>query len=618
MKQLKLSRELAFPLEIVTETIAILAKRGAGKSYTASVLVEEMLEARLQVVVVDPMGTWYGLRSPNEESSRPTSYPIAILGGEHGDVPLEPTGGQLVADLVVDERLSAVLDLSQFSKNEWRRFVADFVAKLYQRNREAMHVVLEEADLFAPEGKLKRAGDEQMLGAVYDLVRRGRGRGIGSTLITQRSASISKEVLTQAEILIALRTTGPHDRRAIETWVEVHGMQEERDRVVSSLASLPTGTAWVWWPVAEILRHVAIRDRRTFDSSATPKPGEAKREPKTVADVDLDALAQRMASTIEKAKAEDPRELRRQVAELQRELARAKSQPEVETRMETVVERVEVPVFNGQLEPLTAALADLRSFVEPVLELGDTLRAGADAIAGALDRWSEQKDPRVARAQPARVAAGGPRGQRRDAAPSRGRPAKARETAEGPGVASRSGVAPPPSAASTLTGPQQRVLDALAWLEDVGFPQPTKIQTGFIAGYRVSKRVGGTFGNILGELRSAGLLDYPSAGLVELTETGRAVAAIPDIEPTTRGLQEAVYARLDGPEGRVLEVLVANYPAALTKRDVGELAGYTVGDRVGGTYGNILGRLRSLGLIDYPSPGEVIALPVLFLEGALA
>jgi hypothetical protein len=29
---------------------------------------------------------------------------------------------------------------------------------------------------------------------------------------------------------------------------------------------------------------------------------------------------------------------------------------------------------------------------------------------------------------------------------------------------------------------------------------------------------------------------------------------------------------------------------------------------------NNLGRLRSLGLIDYPRPGQVVALPVLFLE----
>ena len=35
---------------------------------------------------------------------------------------------------------------------------------------------------------------------------------------------------------------------------------------------------------------------------------------------------------------------------------------------------------------------------------------------------------------------------------------------------------------------------------------------------------------------------------------------------------------------------------------------------VGKTY-TALGSLRSLGLIDYPSPGQVVALPVLFLEG---
>jgi hypothetical protein len=32
------------------------------------------------------------------------------------------------------------------------------------------------------------------------------------------------------------------------------------------------------------------------------------------------------------------------------------------------------------------------------------------------------------------------------------------------------------------------------------------------------------------------------------------------------------------------------------------------------SFTNNLGSLRSLGLIDYPQPGQVVALPVLFLE----
>jgi uncharacterized protein len=97
---------------------------------------------------------------------------------------------------------------------------------------------------------------------------------------------------------------------------------------------------------------------------------------------------------------------------------------------------------------------------------------------------------------------------------------------------------------------------------------------------------------------------------------GAAVARDPGIEPTNRGLQQAVFEKLDGPEKRVLQALVDVYPDALPKREVGERAGYTVGERVGGTFGNILGRLRSLGLIDYPSPGEAVATPLLFPEDA--
>jgi DNA helicase HerA-like ATPase len=55
---LKISKELSLPAEAVTETFAILAKRGAGKTYTSAVMVEEMLKASLPVVVIDPVGVW--------------------------------------------------------------------------------------------------------------------------------------------------------------------------------------------------------------------------------------------------------------------------------------------------------------------------------------------------------------------------------------------------------------------------------------------------------------------------------------------------------------------------------------------------------------------------------
>lgn len=63
MNRLHIGQDFDLPLEAVTQTFAILAKRGVGKTYTAKVLTEEMLKAGQQVVVIDPIGVWWGLRS---------------------------------------------------------------------------------------------------------------------------------------------------------------------------------------------------------------------------------------------------------------------------------------------------------------------------------------------------------------------------------------------------------------------------------------------------------------------------------------------------------------------------------------------------------------------------
>src|SRR6185436_1164575 len=209
-KTLEISTGLALPLDAITQTFGIVAQRGAGKTYLTAVLCEEFAAAGLPFAVVDPMGVYWGLRSSAD--GKHEGLPIIILGGEHGDVPLESTSGRVIADWIAAERRSAVLDLSLFGKNEQRRFVTDFAEQIYQRNREPLHLILDEADLWAPQ---RPKGVERMLGAVEDLVRRGRARGIGLSLITQRPAVLNKDVLTQVSVLIALRIVGPQDRDAV-------------------------------------------------------------------------------------------------------------------------------------------------------------------------------------------------------------------------------------------------------------------------------------------------------------------------------------------------------------------------------------------------------------------
>ena len=91
MSQLMLAENLTLPIEAVTETFAILGKRGKGKTNTAVVLVEELIGAGLPTVVIDPTGVWWGLRSSAD--GKRAGLPVVIFGGEHGDLPLEVTAG---------------------------------------------------------------------------------------------------------------------------------------------------------------------------------------------------------------------------------------------------------------------------------------------------------------------------------------------------------------------------------------------------------------------------------------------------------------------------------------------------------------------------------------------
>src|SRR5205085_3412068 len=128
------------------------------------------------------------------------------------------------ASAIVADRFSAVLDLSLMRKGQMNRFMGAFLETLYRLNRAALHLFVDEADAVAPQ---KPFGDEaRTLGAMEDVVRRGRIRGIGCTLITQRPAVLNKDVLTQCEILCAMRLSHNLDIRAIKEWVAVHGDEQ--------------------------------------------------------------------------------------------------------------------------------------------------------------------------------------------------------------------------------------------------------------------------------------------------------------------------------------------------------------------------------------------------------
>ncbi len=149
MKTLNIGKNFTLPLEAVTQTFSILAKRGVGKTYTGCVMVEEMLSAGQQVVVVDPVGVWWGLRSSADGKS--AGFPIVVFGGEHADVPLEENSGEVIAGAIIENGFSAILDLSLLRKGAQVRFMTAFAEALYRLNRKPLHLAVDEADAFCPQ-----------------------------------------------------------------------------------------------------------------------------------------------------------------------------------------------------------------------------------------------------------------------------------------------------------------------------------------------------------------------------------------------------------------------------------------------------------------------------------
>jgi uncharacterized protein len=289
--------------DALDDRIAIVGTAGSGKTYAAKGFVERLLDSGAQVAIVDPLGVWWGLRASADGAA--AGYPVVVFGGRHADVPITAEMGAALGRMIAIEALVCVIDLSELGSNAARRrFMAVFSEALYEANEEPLHFVLDEADLWAPQRPIK--GWEGLLGHIEEIVRRGRVRAFIPWLITQRPAVVHKDVLSQADILIAMKLTASQDRDAIGAWIEGQADRQEGKRILGDLPRLQRGEGYLWAPGHGILDRVAFPGIRTFDSSRTPKRGERLAIPRTLAEVDLTAIIAALAA----AETENPQSRR--------------------------------------------------------------------------------------------------------------------------------------------------------------------------------------------------------------------------------------------------------------------------------------------------------------------
>ncbi|MBN1645611.1 ATP-binding protein [Candidatus Woesearchaeota archaeon] len=325
---------------LLTKHVAVLAKSGAGKSYAVGVLLEEILDKKVPLIIIDPHGEYSSLgQKTNEGKTRlakfgikPTAYRVQSFGSikNNKDPLLRPLllpdtltqeelmhlfPGKLSANQqallygviksldritfpnllfgldqeesglkyalmgvienlnsmeifsseptaynkLVQGGLCSIINLKGITP-EVQEIIAYKLAKdlfeLRKLNKvPPFFLVVEESHNFAPE---RSFGETKCSKILRTIASEGRKFGLGLCVVTQRPARLDKSVLSQCTTQIILKTTNPHDLKAISTSIEGLSSVAEKE-----IQNLPIGTALICGVVDRPL-FTNVRPRRTL------------------------------------------------------------------------------------------------------------------------------------------------------------------------------------------------------------------------------------------------------------------------------------------------------------------------------------------------------------------
>jgi hypothetical protein len=448
----------------------------------------------------------------------------------------------------VENRFSAVIDLSLFRKGQMIRFMVTFAETLYRLNREAVHLFVDEADAVAPQARTT-AGTRIGCSARW---RTSCAAGGSAASGARSSPSAPPSQQERADpvrgVLVALRMVHPKDIDAIEEWVNVHADPATAKEMIASLPSLPVGTAWFWSPGwGDIFKRVKVRKRETFDRAPPRRRARWRRSRRSWRRSISNRWASRSRRRWRRRRPTTRRNCAAGIAELEKQL---RDRPAATVEVEKIVK---VPVLeNGQLERTEGVVNRLEQVGAKVAAEVSELRRLIAPAAAPRPAPKPQPPPPAVRmvCRPARP------------------------------------IPRPPTGDVELGKCERAILSVLAQHPDgclVG-------KLTLLAGYRYS----GGFRNSLGALRAANLIEGGNGETIRITDAGRETGPY-DALPTGRDLVDywLNHPSLGKCERAVLRHLI-EHPDGATADELCAATGY----EYSGGFRNSLGALRTAGLIE--------------------
>lgn len=270
------SGDVTLPVvDVLTGRGFLTGKSGSGKSNSASVISEELLERSHPHMIVDTDGEYYGLKE---------QYEVLHVGAdEECDIRVGPEHADKLATLALEQHVPIILDVSGFLDDDTARDLIQSTARgLFAKEkklRQPFLLIIEEIHEYIPQqGGLDECGQQ-----LIQIAKRGRKHGLGIVGVSQRPANVKKDFITQADWLLWHRLTWDSDTNVVRRVLD--------GEYADAVADLDTGEGFLVADWAEEIQRVRLRQKETFDAGATPGlEGVERPDLKSVSDDLVDEL----------------------------------------------------------------------------------------------------------------------------------------------------------------------------------------------------------------------------------------------------------------------------------------------------------------------------------------
>ncbi|MFG1296705.1 ATP-binding protein [Xanthobacter variabilis] len=253
--------------ELLATRLLVQGNSGSGKSHLLRRLLEQSAPW-VQQAVIDPEGDFVTLAE---------RFGHVVVDAQRGEGDL-----QRIAARVRQHRVSVVLNLEGLDSEQQMRAAAAFLGGLFDADRDMWYpilVVVDEAQLFAPTaaGEVSDEARKVSLGAMTNLMCRGRKRGLAGVIATQRLAKLAKNVAAEASNFLMGRTFLDIDMARAADLLGMERRQAEMFRDLESGNFVALGPALARRPLPVRIGAVETQARSTSPKLLPlPEPAAAE------------------------------------------------------------------------------------------------------------------------------------------------------------------------------------------------------------------------------------------------------------------------------------------------------------------------------------------------------